>query len=166
MKQNNKYNNQTKFSNQDLENIIKISQNSNNKISNLNQNEILQRSLELLYPGQDKGKILDKLNVTNNYNNRKNEEFSTQPKSTKNIDNESVNIQTKSSKTPEKIIKKTIKSNRSLTPKSKTNTSLFKVNKFNNLKTNLNKSVSLRENSKLKESLNKSGMTNQDNGKY
>lgn len=166
MKQNNKYNNQTKFSNQDLENIIKISQNSNNKISNLNQNEILQRSLELLYPGQDKGKILDKLNVTNNYINRKNEDFSTQPKSTKNIDNESVNIQTKSSKTPEKIIKKTIKSNRSLTPKSKTNTSLFKVNKFNNLKTNLNKSVSLRENSKLKESLNKSGMTNQDNGKY
>lgn len=168
MKQNSKYNNLTKFSNQDLEKIIKISQNSNNNIINLKQTEILQRSLDLLYPGQDKTKIIEKMMLSENniiYNNyHKNDDYSTQPKSTKNIDYDSMNTQSKSFKSNENTFKKAGISKRSLTPKSLTKATHF-VSKSSKAKANLNKSVSHRENSKLRDSLNKSSITYQDNGK-
>ena len=169
MKQKSAYNKQMKFTNQDLENIIKISQSSTN-MSNLKQNEILKRSLELLYPGEDKSKLLEKLNISENVNlmtnNQKNDEFSTQPKSTKNRDYDSLHTLSKTSKGFDKAIpKKAMTVTRSLTPKTKLTTNSFSINKNKAKTSNLNKSVSLRENSKLRDSLNKSSITYQDNGK-
>lgn len=168
MKQKSAYNKQTKFTNQDLENIIKISQSSAN-MSNLKQNEILKRSLELLYPGENKGKLLEKLNLSENANlltnNHKNDEFSTQPKSTKNHEYESLNTNSKTTKGFDKAIgKKPVTAKRSLTPKTKLVSNSLSINK-NKSKTNtLNKSVSVRDNSRLRDSLNKSSITYQDNG--
>ena len=139
----------------------------------MKQSEILQRSLELLYPGEDKQKLMDKLNKNDNYvspsNQQKNDDFSTQPKSTKNVDYESVNTLTKSNKklAEKSLAKKQPSLNRSLTPKYKTNTTNnFQLTKNKSSKGNLNKSVSLRENSKMRDSLNKSTITNHDNGKF
>jgi hypothetical protein len=137
---------------------------------NMRQSEILQRSLELLYPGEDKQKLLEKLNVSENYNSNpnqnKNEDFSTQPKSTKNLDYDSNNTLSRSSKkaAEKPIMRKQTAPNRSLTPKSKINSNNIYLNKNQNKQTSLNKSVSLRENSKLRDSLNKSSIGFQDNG--
>jgi hypothetical protein len=169
MKQKSVYNKQTKFTNQDLENIIKISQSSTN-MSSLKQNEILKRSLELLYPGENKGKLLEKLNISENVNlltnNPKNDDFSTQPKSTKNYDYDSMHTVSKTTKGFEKVIgKKPSASKRSLTPKTKLVSNSLSIN-MNKTKTNtLNKSVSVRDNSRFRDSLNKSSITYQDNGK-
>ena len=170
MKNKIKYNNNSKFSNQDLENIIKISQNPNNNTS-LKQNEILQRSLELLYPGEDKNKYLDKIN--SNINNtskqyqQKYDDISTQPKSTKNndYDSQDTNLKSTKSKTPVKSSKKALdRSNKSLTPYRNTNS--FVLQKKNKtIKNKLNKSVSIRESSKMKrDTLNMSSINYQDNG--
>lgn len=169
MKQKSVYNKQTKFTNQDLENIIKISQ-STASMSGLKQNEILKRSLELLYPGENKGKILEKLNISENVNlltnNHKNDDFSTQPKSTKNHEYDSLHSLSKTAKGYEKVIgKKPATHKRSLTPKTKFVSSSLSINKNKPKTSTLNKSVSVRDNSRLRDSLNKSSITYQDNGK-
>jgi hypothetical protein len=175
MKSKTGYNKQTKFTNQDLENIIKISQNNTN-MPNMKQNEILQRSLELLYPNEDKQKLLEKMNISENYNSQSNQakydDFSTQPKSTKNVDYDSLNSHSVSKTTKQaerpsnsKSLVKSKIVNRSLTPKTKINNNALYLQKSKSKQNNLNKSVSLRENSKLRDSLNKSSYIFQDNGR-
>ena len=163
MKQKNKITKQIKCTNQNLEKIIKLSQNTTNNMPN--------RSLDLLCSGEDKCIILEERNFTDNAISQpqKIDEFSTRTKSTKNIESSLLNTQTKSSKSPDKILKNSVLNNQALTPKSmlKTNPNLLCSLKYNKTSSNLklNKTVS-RENKHLRESFTKSGKNfSHDNGK-